>query len=105
MSSSPTQNATASYNLEFDSRAQKEYLKLEPKLRLQLAKKLKARLAQPRVEKDRLSNMADCYKIKLRSAGYRLVYKVIDQHVVVLVIAIGKRERCDVYSVASARLN
>ncbi len=49
--------------------------------------------------------MADCYKIKLRSVGYRLVYQVIDQRVVVLVIAIGKRERCDVYSVASARLN
>lgn len=96
MSSSPTQSATANYNLEFDSRAQKEYRKLEPELRLQLAKKLKARLAQPRVEKDRLNNMADCY---------RLVYKVIDQRVVVLVIAIGKRERCDVYSVASARLN
>ncbi|NIF29669.1 stability protein StbE [Pantoea sp. Tr-811] len=45
-----------------------------------------------------------CYKIKLRSVGYRLVYRAIDESVVVLVIAVGKRERSDVYDVAQARL-
>jgi len=37
--------------------------------------------------------MQDCYKIKLRSAGYRLVYQVRDGELVVSVIAVGKRER------------
>jgi mRNA interferase RelE/StbE len=49
-------------------------------------------LKNPRVEANRLRNLPDCYKIKLRSAGYRLIYQVIDQEVVVFVIAIGKRE-------------
>lgn len=33
-----------------------------------------------------------CYKIKRRSAGYRLVYQVDDKVVVITVIAVGKRE-------------
>lgn len=97
-------NGTPSYNLEFDARAQREYRKLEPQLRLQFAKKLKERLMQPRVEKDKLTSMADCFKIKLKSAGYRLVYRVMDERVIVLVIAIGKREKGHVYATAQSRL-
>jgi mRNA interferase RelE/StbE len=35
--------------------------------------------------------MPDCYKIKLRAAGYRLVYQVEDKTVTVIVVAVGKR--------------
>lgn len=48
--------------------------------------------------------MADCYKIKLRSAGYRLVYQVLEHEIVVLVLAVGKRERSEVYQAAKDRL-
>ncbi|QXH34784.1 type II toxin-antitoxin system RelE family toxin [Pseudomonas muyukensis] len=105
MNLSSRPNATSSYNLEFDVRAQKEYRKLEPQLRLQLARKLKVRLVQPRVEKDKLAAMADCYKIKLKSAGYRLVYQVIEHRVMVIVIAIGKRENSETYTTARSRMN
>lgn len=47
--------------------------------------------------------MADCYKIKLKSSGYRLVYKVLDKEIVVLVVAVGKRERNAVYKNAMKR--
>ncbi|HMU88175.1 MAG TPA: type II toxin-antitoxin system RelE/ParE family toxin, partial [Agitococcus sp.] len=43
------------------------------------------------------------YKIKLRSIGYRLVYEVIDEQVVVLVIAVGRRENDAVYQAADLR--
>ncbi|MNP26583.1 mRNA interferase RelE [compost metagenome] len=104
MSSSPKPKEAKSYDLEFDMRARKEFRKLDSELQIQFARKLKERLAQPRVEKDKLSGMADCYKIKLRSAGYRLVYRVVDQRVVVIVIAVGKRERSDVYDSARSRM-
>lgn len=52
----------------------------------------------------RLSGMPDCYKIKLRSAGYRLVYEVRDFEVVIVVIAVGKRERNAVYKIAAKGL-
>ena len=107
MSSSPKPKPkqAQSYDIEFDVRARKEFRKLDGTLQLQFARKLKERLAQPRVEKDKLSGMADCYKIKLRSAGYRLVYRVEDHRVVVIVIAVGKRERSDVYEAARSRLS
>ena len=43
------------------------------------------------------------YKIKLRSIGYRLVYEVIDHKLVILVIAVGKRNQEEVYKKASSR--
>ena len=48
--------------------------------------------------------MRDCYKIKLRKAGYRLVYQVEDERVTVVVIAVGRRDRNLVYEAASQRL-
>lgn len=48
--------------------------------------KLEERLIQPKVEADRLRNGLG-YKIKLRSSGYRLIYTVHDDRVVVEVVA------------------
>ncbi|TBU96838.1 type II toxin-antitoxin system RelE family toxin [Stutzerimonas kirkiae] len=92
------------FTVGFSDKALKEWNKLDSTIRLQFAKKLKERLGLPRIEADRLRGMPDCYKIKLRSAGYRLVYKVVDQRLVVTVIAVGKRERSDVYEEARKRL-
>ncbi|HBY5040066.1 TPA: type II toxin-antitoxin system mRNA interferase toxin, RelE/StbE family, partial [Klebsiella pneumoniae] len=50
------------------------------------------------------SDLPDCYKIKLKASGYRLVYQVRDSVVVVYVIAIGKREKAAVYHQANKRL-
>ena len=49
--------------------------------------------------------MPDCYKIKLRQAGYRLVYRVDDDTVFVTVIAVGKRDKNGVYDTANIRLS
>lgn len=45
-------------------------------MRAQFKKKLEERLLTPRVPSAALSGMPDCYKIQLRAAGYRLVYRV-----------------------------
>ena len=57
-----------------------------------------------RVEANRVHSLSDCYKVKLRSSGYRLVYQVIDQEVVVFVVAIDKREREQAYHKAAERV-
>ncbi|AUM72027.1 type II toxin-antitoxin system RelE family toxin [Pseudomonas fluorescens] len=93
------------YSLEFDRRALKEWNKLGETLRQQFKKKLIEILENPRVEANRLRQLPDCYKLKLRSAGYRLIYQVIDQEVVVFVVAIGKREREAVYQDAQERIS
>jgi hypothetical protein len=43
-------------------------------------------------------------KIKLRAAGYRLAYEVFDDAVVVMVLAVGKRERGEVYKKLASRI-
>jgi mRNA interferase RelE/StbE len=69
-----------------------------------IKKKLAERLERPHVESARLKGMADCYKIKLKNAGYRLVYQVDDSRVVVIVVAVGKRENLTVYKAAGKRV-
>lgn len=93
------------YSLEFDARALKEWQKLGDTVREQLKKKLGAVLLNPRIEANRLHTLPDCYKINLRSSGYRLVYQVIDLEVVVFVVAVDKREREQAYLKAGKRLS
>ncbi|EKM5719759.1 type II toxin-antitoxin system RelE/ParE family toxin [Enterobacter cloacae] len=92
------------YELEFDPRVLKEWSKLGETVKKQFRKKLAGVLVNPRIESARLHNLPDCYKIKLRSQGYRLVYQVQDNVVTVVVIAIGKREKLTVYHDANKRL-
>jgi mRNA interferase RelE/StbE len=91
------------YKLEFLPSAHKEWNKLDHTLREQFKKKLGERLKLPRIPADALHGMPDCYKIKLKASGYRLVYQVIDERVVVSVLAVGKRERSSVYDAARNR--
>ncbi|AAY62219.1 plasmid stabilization system family protein [Rickettsia felis str. Pedreira] len=40
----------------------------------------------------------------MRSVGYRLVYEVDDKRIIVLVLAIGKRNRNEVYNKLFSRI-
>lgn len=59
-------------------------------LQQQFKKILAERLNHPHVPSALLSSTDNLYKIKLRNAGYRLVYKVCDDKVIVTVLAIGR---------------
>lgn len=91
------------YGLEFEPAARREWKKLGHNIRSQFTKKLAERLQGPRVQADALRGMPDHYKIKLRAAGYRLVYRVDDGTITVMVVAVGKRERSEVYEQAAKR--
>lgn len=93
----------AEFSVEWDPKALKELRKLDGAIRLQFLRKLQERQTGPRVPGDALHGLKDCYKIKLRGAGYRLVYRVEDERIVILVLAIGKRERSSVYEQAGRR--
>ena len=91
------------YRLEFLPSAQREWDKLGATIKSQFKKKLQERLELPRIPASALRGMPDHYKIKLRQAGYRLVYRVNDGTVTVVVVAVGKRERAEVYEKAKGR--
>ena len=92
-----------SYELGFHPEALSEWRKLDPSVREVFKKKLAERLENPHVPSARLSGRLDRYKIKLRSAGYRLVYEVREAQLIVIVVAVGKRERNAVYKAAAGR--
>ena len=91
------------YRLVFLSDAKKEWDKLGGNVREQFRKKLIERLDHPRVPSARLKDLPDCYKIKLRPAGYGLIYGGDDDRVTVVVIAGGQRNRNLVNSAATRR--
>ena len=93
-----------SYEIVFRESAEKEWRKLEPTLRRQFVKKLKERAEVPHVPSAKLHHMHNCYKIKLTQLGYRLIYEVDDNRILVTVVAVGKRERGRVYEKAPQRL-
>lgn len=92
------------YRLTFKRSAYKEWKKLNKDVQAQLKARLKQRLESPHVLASRLKGMDNCYKIKLRRLGYRLVYQVKDSELVVTVIAVGKRDKSRVYTNALKRL-
>ncbi|MCZ8236594.1 MAG: type II toxin-antitoxin system RelE family toxin [Inhella sp.] len=94
----------ATYALEFTVEALQEWRALDGSVRAQLKKALLKRLGNPHVKASALrGDLAAHYKIKLKALGYRLVYRVEDGRLVVVVIAVGRRENDEVYRLAATR--
>lgn len=93
------------YKLQFKKSALKEWKKLGATIQAQFKKKLVERLENPHAQADKVSGADNLYKIKLRQAGYRLVYSVENNIITVTVLAVGKRERGKVYAEALKRLS
>ncbi len=92
------------FKLEFHAAAIKQWRKLDSSTKSQFERKLRERLAHPRLVSARLRELPDCYKIKLRKAGYRLIYRVDDDRAIVIVLAVGRRDRNEAYDDAASRV-
>ncbi len=95
------------YRLQFVPSAWDEWQALDGSVKEVLRKLLKKRLDNPHVPGGELHGaLAGHYKIKLRKQGFRLVYGVQDDilMVMVMVMAVDKREDSAVYQSAMARL-
>jgi mRNA interferase RelE/StbE len=102
--SEPSRGASR-YRLKFLPEAIEEWNALDGSVKEVLRKALKKRLVQPRTPGAQLhGDLRDCYKIKLRKQGYRLIYSVEDDVLVVLVLAVDKREDMAAYRSALERL-
>ena len=92
-----------SFKLGFLEEALREWRKLDNSAQAQFKSKLAERLENPRIPSAKLHGHKDRYKIKLRGLGYRLVYEVRDKELIIVVVAVGKRDRSAVYKIAAAR--
>ena len=94
------------YRLQFVPSAWAEWQALDGSVKEMLRKLLKKRLDNPHVPGGELHGaLAGHYKIKLRKQGYRLVYGVQDDILMVMVMAVDKREDSAVYQSAMARIS
>ena len=92
------------YKLFFDEKALREWNALDNTIREQFKKKLRERLINPCIMKDKLSGITDVYKIKLREVGYRLAYQVNKKKLKIIVLVIGKRDKKLIYKKLQSRL-
>lgn len=93
------------YRLKFVPDALAEWEALDGSVKDVLRKLLKKRLVQPHLPGSQLhGDLNHCYKIKLKKQGYRLIYTVEDEVMVVLVLAVDKREDFTAYHAAMERL-
>ena len=95
----------AKYKLKFLPEALKEWHQLDGSIKIIFRKALKKRLIQPKVQGSELhGDLKHCYKIKLLKHGFRLVYSIEENELVVLVLAVDKRENSIAYQSALFRL-
>jgi mRNA interferase RelE/StbE len=93
------------YRLQFVPSAWAEWQALDGSVKEPLRKLLKKRLDNPHVPGGELHGaLSGFYKIKLRKQGYRLVYGVEDDILMVMVMAVDKREDASVYESAMVRI-
>ena len=93
------------FRIQFIKESAKDWDKLDNSVKLEFKKNLQPRLQSPIVESSRLKgDLSDCYRIKAPKSGYRLIYKVENEALVILVIAVGKRENEEVYRSAAIRM-
>src|SRR5574340_1209749 len=92
----------AKYSLKFVPDAWGEWQALDGSIKQALKPLLAKRLQNPHVPGALLHReLAGCYKIKLLKQGYRLVYLVEDNVLVVLVLSVGKRDDNAAYRAAA----
>ena len=81
------------YELKFIPSAKKEWDKLDNSIKQMFKRAIAKRLINPFVPAAKLKNLPiECYKIKLRTIGYRLIYMVEDGELVLLVLTINRRD-------------
>ena len=90
------------YELAIHPLAEAEWKRLDESVKRRFKQKLaKQRLQNPRVAKDALHGVPDCYKIKITTPQFRLAYHVDDKSRLLTILAVSSRD--DVYELLQAR--
>ena len=93
-----------SYELAIHPLAEAEWARLDESVKRRFKQKLpKERLQTPRVAKDALHGLPDCYKIKITTPQFRLAYHVDDKAKRLTILAVSSRD--DVYDLLQERSN
>ena len=93
-----------SYELAIHPLAEAEWTRLTESVKRRFKQKLaKERLQTPRIAKDALHCLPDCYTIKITMPQFRLAYHVADKAKRLTILAVSSRD--DVYALLQQRSN
>ncbi len=95
------------FDYKFHVEAQKELKKLDNSIQKLFVKSLKKILENPNIGIE-LGNkygmdLTGYKKLYFDKKRYKIVYKVVEQEILIYIIAVGKRDKMDVYKKASER--
>ncbi len=91
------------FEIEFDIDAKSEWDKLPSDIRHRFKNKLiELKEAPHRADKKLRGRLKDCYKIRV--SKYRLVYKVEDYKLIILVLSVSNRDKLKAYKIAEKRI-
>jgi len=78
------------YNILFDKKALDFFKKLDKSIQERIGKKIQELAGNPRLGVPLIGNLAGLWK--LRIGDYRVIYKIIEGNLVILVLKIGHRK-------------
>ena len=79
------------YNIEFSKRAAKKLKTLERRFQKQIAIKIEKLITNP-LPKDSKKIQGDTNLYRLRSGNYRILYRIFDKKILILILDIGHRK-------------
>ena len=97
------------YSFSFHPEAQKELKKLNNSIQILFTKKLEKILNTPEIgvdlgNKNNL-NLSGFTKVYFNNKRNRIVYEIIENKIMIYIVAVGKRDDMDVYKKANSRIN
>ena len=98
---------TAPYEIGFiDRAAQKEYLNLDGSTRRLVDSGLmRLRVRADEIGKPLSGRLSGCKELKFRAIGIRIIFRIVNGEIeIVEIVAIGRRDKGDVFSRAEKRL-
>jgi mRNA interferase RelE/StbE len=95
------------YNFKFYEEAEKDLSKLNNSVKKLFVKKLSQIINNPEIGKNLGNknnlNLTGLKKVYFDNKRYRIVYEIIENEIIIHIIAIGKRDNMKVYKEASNR--
>ncbi len=92
------------YSVKYIKKVEKDLEKLDQKIRIQVFKKIKKISINPEIWNNLTWDLVWLKKVYVDNKRIRIVYKIIDDKIEILVIAIWKRENKKVYKDAFKRI-
>lgn len=88
----------------YDEHAEKCWKKLPADAKKLFVKQIEKVCRNPALAKPLSGDLARCYKLKLRSLGYRVVYQLDTSQHKLIIIVVGVRNNGKIYETAAKKL-